>query len=201
MNKIVSLVLSLSIGVSVIVYFTKDGESTLLVVKNRLVENIQSSIGKGDIAIQKYQNEIIRIKENLIKLKVNIKVYEQKIESKKSSLTDLSTSDNFKQKEELLAKTITEMEVFLTQMKEAETDLTAKLKKMVNNLDLIKMQIKNLETKRDIAEARKSLQNYSLLEDNVEKIDSTISSTIESLQQDIYEIEAELELEKILNVE
>lgn len=201
MNKIVSLVLSLSIGVSVIVYFTKDGESTLLVVKNRLVENIQSSIGKGDIAIQKYQNEIIRIKENLIKLKVNIKVYEQKIESKKSSLTDLSTSGNFKQKEELLAKTITEMEVFLTQMKEAETDLTAKLKKMVNNLDLIKMQIKNLETKRDIAEARKSLQNYSLLEDNVEKIDSTISSTIESLQQDIYEIEAELELEKILNVE
>lgn len=201
MNKIVSLVLSLSIGVGVIVYFTKDGESTLLVVKNRLVENIQSSIGKGDIAIQKYQNEIIRIKENLIKLKVNIKVYEQKIESKKSSLTDLSTSDNFKQKEELLAKTITEMEVFLTQMKQAETDLTAKLKKMVNNLDLIKMQIKNLETKRDIAEARKSLQNYSLLEDNVEKIDSTISSTIESLQQDIYEIEAELELEKILNVE
>jgi len=201
MNKIVSLVLSLSIGVSVIVYFTKDGESTLLVVKNRLVENIQSSIGKGDIAIQKYQNEIIRIKKNLIKLKVNIKVYEQKIESKKSSLTDLSTSDNFKQKEELLAKTIIEMEVFLTQMKQAETDLTAKLKKMVNNLDLIKMQIKNLETKRDIAEARKSLQNYSLLEDNVEKIDSTISSTIESLQQDIYEIEAELELEKILNVE
>jgi len=201
MNKIVSLVLSLSIGVGVIVYFTKDGESTLLVVTNRLVENIKSSIGKGDIAIQKYQNEIIRIKENLIKLKVNIKVYEQKIESKKSSLTDLSTSDNFKQKEELLAKTIIEMEVFLTQMKQAETDLTAKLKKMVNNLDLIKMQIKNLETKRDIAEARKSLQNYSLLEDNVEKIDSTISSTIESLQQDIYEIEAELELEKILNVE
>ena len=196
MNKIISLVASLALVVAVI-GFSKDGEATLDVVKNRLIDTIQTSIGKGDIAIQKYKNKIAKVKDNLIKLKVNIKVYERKIEDKKASLANLKTSNSSKEKQEIIQNTITDMDNFLLQMKATEKKLTIGLTKMIDSLDLIKMKISALETKRDMLDALKSIQDYSTIEDDVGGINSSIDVTVNDIQKDIYAIEAEMEIDKM----
>jgi len=193
MNKITSLLASIVLISALIGCSGGEGEATIDVIKNRIIDSIQNSIGKGDIAIQKYKNRIVKAKGNLIKLKVNIKVYEQKVEEKKSSLQKLQNAD----RQKIVQSTIDDMESFLIQMKDTEVKLQNGLKKMNDNFDLIKMKISALEAKRDMLNALKSIQAYTSVEDDISGIDSSIDSTIESIQRDIYAIEAEMEIDKM----
>ena len=193
MNKTTSLLASIVLVSALIGCSGEDGKATIDVIKNRIVDSIQDSIGKGDIAIQKYKNRIIKIKGNLIKLKVNIKVYEKKVEEKKALLKKLQDTN----RQKIIQSTINDMNSFLMQMKDTEAKLQNGLKKMNDNFDLIKMKISALEAKKEMLNALKSIQAYTSVEDDISGIDSSIDSTIESMQRDIYAIEAEMEINKM----
>jgi len=193
MNKITSLLASLVLVSALIGCSGGDGEATIDVLKNRVVNSIQNAIGKGDIAIQKYKNRIVKAKSNLIKLKVNITTYERKLQAKKTLLDKTEDAS----KKAVLQGTIGDMENFLVQMKDTETKLSNGLKKMNDNFDLIKMKISALEAKKDMLNALKSIQEYTSVENDIEGIDSSIDSTIKSIQRDIDTIEAEMEVDKM----
>lgn len=193
MNKITSLLASLVLVSVLIGCSGGDGEATIDVLKNRVVNSIQNAIGKGDIAIQKYKNRIVKAKSNLIKLKVNITTYERKLQAKKTLLDKTEDAS----KKAVLQGTIGDMENFLVQMKDTETKLSNGLKKMNDNFDLIKMKISALEAKKDMLNALKSIQEYTSVENDIEGIDSSIDSTIKSIQRDIDTIEAEMEVDKM----
>jgi phage shock protein A len=180
----------------------EDGRATVDVVKNRISNQIQEWVGKGDIAIQKYQNKIKEVRSNLIKVKVSHKTFEQKLLAKKQQLAALEENTSSEQSEvkiTILANTIREMETFLQQLSVAETKMEDTYKKLVENLDVVKMKVAALEARRDMLDAMQTVQQYTNFEGEIDGIGGDMDSTLEQMQQEIYAIEAEIEVEKLLN--
>jgi phage shock protein A len=175
-----------------------EGMATIDVLKKRVTGQIQDLVGKGDIAVQKYENKIKEVRSNLIKVKVSHKTFEQKLAAKKASRTALENSGASPQKLAILDSTIQEMERFLKQLKGAETKLEETLVKLIDNLDLVKLKVAHLEAKRDMLDAMRTIQQYSNIEEDVDGIGGNIDNTLDEMQQDIYTIEAELEIENLL---
>lgn len=176
-----------------------DGEATIDVIKKRINNHIQNLVGKGDIAVQKYENKISEVRDNLIKVKVSQKTFERKVNAKKASLTSLENSGGSPEKIVILQSTIQEMETFLQQIQVAETKLESTLKKLIDNLDLVKLKVAHLEAKRDMLEAMRTIQEYTNIEGDVDGIGGNIDSTIGEMQQEIDAIEAEIEIDNLLN--
>ncbi len=177
----------------------EDGKATIDVVKKRITNQIQDMVGKGDIAIQKYDNKISEIKAKLVKVKVSYKTFEKQVQAKKASLANLENSGGSEARTNLLKKTIQEMETFLQQLKVAETKLLDTSRKMKENRDLMVLKVKSLEAKRDMLDAIRTIQDYSNIETDVGNIGGNIDNTIEEMQKEIYAIEAEIEIENVLN--
>jgi hypothetical protein len=177
----------------------EEGAASIDVLKNRITSHVQNLIGKGDIAVQKYQNKIRGVKDNLIKVKVSKKTYEQKVEAKKNSLVALENSGASSEKIALVRNTVQDMENFLNQIQTAETKLEGALKKLVDNLDLVKIKVAALEAKRDMLDAMRSIQDYTSIGENIENLGGNIDNTIEEMQKEVYAIEAEIEIDNLLN--
>lgn len=176
----------------------EDGVASVDVVKKRITNHLQNMIGKSDIAIQKYENKISEVKHNLIKLKVSRKTFEQKVQGKKSLLASLEKSEASQEKITLLSNTIQDMETLLQQVQVAETKLEKTYQKLVDNLELVKLKITALEVKRDTLNALRTMKEYTNIEGSIDGISGGIDSTLESIQKDIYAIEAEIEIENLL---
>ncbi|OQY45314.1 MAG: hypothetical protein B6247_29080 [Candidatus Parabeggiatoa sp. nov. 2] len=100
-----------------------DGIATVDVLKKRITNQIQSLVGKGDIAIQKYKNKIVEVRQNLVKVKVSRKTFERKLKAKKAQLAALEKSEGSEAKITILTNIVQEMEDFLQQLSAAEEKL------------------------------------------------------------------------------
>jgi phage shock protein A len=177
----------------------EDGTATIDVLKNRLTNQIQDMVGKGDIAVQKYQNKIAQVKNNLIKVKVSRKTFEQKLQAKQNSVAAMEKSGGSPEKVTILKSTVQEMENFLAQIQQAEAKMETTLKKLIENLDLVKLKVAAMEAKRDMLDAMQSIQQYTTFEGEVDALGGEMDSTLEDMQKEIYAIEAELEIENLLS--
>ncbi|KHD06524.1 hypothetical protein PN36_12045 [Candidatus Thiomargarita nelsonii] len=177
----------------------EEGVAAIDVVKKRITNQIQGFIGKGDIAIQKYENKIGKVRDNLIKVKVSRKSFEQKLETRKTSLASYEQKGASEAKIELLTNTIQEMETFLQQVQTAESKLEKMLKKLIDNLDLVKIKVAALEAKRDMLDAMRTIQEYSNIEGDVDDLGGNMDNTLEEMQKEIYAIEAEIEIDNLLS--
>ncbi len=178
----------------------EDGIATIDVVKNRVNNQIQTLVGKGDIALQKYDNKITQVKKDLVKVKVSRKTFEQKLAGKKSSLASLETNPQANgQKISLLNTTIQQMETLLQQISVTEIKLAEAFTTLTNNRELVKGKIAALQAKRDMLEAMRTVQEYDTFEGDLENIGGDMENTFESMQKEIYAIEAEIEVENLLN--
>jgi hypothetical protein len=177
----------------------EEGKATIDVVKKRIANQIQDMVGKGDIAIQKYDNKISEVRSKLIKVKVSYKTFEKQVKAKKASLANLENSGGSEARINLVKKTTQEMENFLQQLQVAEAKLLETLQKMKENRELMVLKIKSLEAKRDMLDAMRTVQEYSSIETDVGNIGGNIDNTIEGMQKEIYAIEAEIEIENVLN--
>ncbi len=177
----------------------EDGVAAIDVVKKRITNQIQGMIGKGDIAVQKYENKIAQVRDNLIKVKVSRKSFEQKLEARKTSLASYEQKGASEAKINLLKNTIQEMETFLQQVQTAESKLEKTLKKLIENLDLVKIKVAALEAKRDMLDAMRTIQEYSNIEGDLDDIGGNMDNTLEEMQKEIYAIEAEIEIDNLLS--
>lgn len=179
----------------------EEGRATVDVVKNRINNQIQNWVGKGDIAVQKYENKIKDVRNSLIKVKVSRKTFEQKLQAKKTQLASLEedTSEKSEVKITILASTVQEMETFLEQLSVAETKLEDTLSTLIENLDVVKLKVAALEARRDMLDAMQTVQQYTNFEGEIDGIGGDMDKTLEQMQQEIYAIEAEIEVEKLLN--
>ena len=178
----------------------EDGTATIDVVKKRVNNQIQTLVGKGDIALQKYDNKIKKVKTDLVKVKVSRKTFEQKLAGKKNSLASLETNPQENQQQiSLLNTTIQQMETLLQQISTAETKLVEAFTTLTNNRDLVKAKIDALQAKRDMLEAMRTVQEYDTFEGDLENLGGDMENTFESMQKEIYAIEAEIEVENLLN--
>jgi len=177
----------------------EEGVAAIDVVKKRITNQIQGFIGKGDIAIQKYENKIGKVRDNLIKVKVSRKSFEQKLEARKTSLVSYEQKGASEAKINLLKNTIQEMETFLQQVQTAESKLEKMLTKLIDNLDLVKIKVAALEAKRDMLDAMRTIQEYSNIEGDVDDLGGNMDNTLEEMQKEIYAIEAEIEIDNLLS--
>ncbi|MFK5969199.1 MAG: hypothetical protein QM487_03635 [Candidatus Marithrix sp.] len=178
----------------------EDGIATIDVVKKRVNNQIQTLVGKGDIALQKYDNKIKKVKKDLVKVKVSRKTFEQKLADKKNSLTNLEANPQENQQQiSLLSATVQQMETLLQQISVAETKLVEAFTILTNNRDLVKAKIDALQAKRDMLEAMRTVQEYDTFAGDLEDLGGDMESTFESMQKEIYAIEAEIEIENLLN--
>ena len=194
MNKIKFLFLAI---ILLIPYgCSEDGTAAVDVVKKRITNQIQSLIGKGDIAIQKYENKIAQVKDSLIKVKVSRKSFERKLEARKAYLDSKIKAGASEQQVAILQNTITEMEKFLEQVRVAEKKLLKTYRQLKDNLDIVKMKVAALEAKRDMLDALRTIQQYSNIEGEINNLD--MDSTFENMQKEIDAIEAEIEIDTLL---
>lgn len=181
----------------------EEGAAAVDVLKKRFTNQVQDMIGKGDIAITKYENKIRQVKDSLMKVKVSRKTFEGRLQAKKTEVAreeSIEPIDKIKQtKLSLLKTSVQEMETFLQQLQLTEVKLGEIYKKLVANLDIVKLKVANLEAKRDMLAAQRAIQEYSNIGDEVSDIGGSIDSTLEEMQKDIYAIEAEIEVENLLS--
>ena len=176
-----------------------DGIATVDVLKKRITNQIQSLVGKGDIAIQKYKNKIVEVRQNLVKVKVSRKTFERKLKAKKAQLATLEKSEGSEAKITILTNIVQEMEDFLQQLSAAEEKLGNTYNTLVANLDIVKLKVAALEAKRDMLDAMRSIQEYTNFEGDIDSIGGDMESTFEEMQKEVYEIEAEIEVENLLS--
>lgn len=176
-----------------------DGIATVDVLKKRITNQIQSLVGKGDIAIQKYKNKIVEVRQNLVKVKVSRKTFERKLKAKKAQLAALEKSEGSEAKITILTNIVQEMEDFLQQLSAAEEKLGNTYNTLVANLDIVKLKVAALEAKRDMLDAMRSIQEYTNFEGDIDSIGGDMESTFEEMQREVYEIEAEIEVENLLS--
>jgi phage shock protein A len=148
----------------------EDGTATIDVLKKRMTNQIQDMVGKGDIAVQKYVNKITQVRKNLIKVKVSRKTFDQKLEAKRDSLAALEKSGTSPEKVSILKSTIQEMENFVIQIQQAEGKMETTLKKLIENLDVVKLKVAAMEAKRDMLDAMQSIQQYTTFEGQVDAL-------------------------------
>ncbi len=176
-----------------------DGIATVDVLKKRITNQIQSLVGKGDIVIQKYKNKIVEVRQNLVKVKVSRKTFEGKLKAKKAQLAALEKSEGSEAKITILTNIVQEMEDFLQQLSAAEEKLGNTYNTLVANLDIVKLKVAALEAKRDMLDAMRSIQEYTNFEGDIDSIGGDMESTFEEMQKEVYEIEAEIEVENLLS--
>ncbi len=176
-----------------------DGIATVDVLKKRITNQIQSLVGKGDIAIQKYKNKIVEVRQNLVKVKVSRKTFERKLKAKKAQLATLEKSEGSEAKITILTNIVQEMEDFIQQLSAAEEKLGNTYNTLVANLDIVKLKVAALEAKRDMLDAMRSIQEYTNFEGDIDSIGGDMESTFEEMQKEVYEIEAEIEVENLLS--
>ncbi len=174
----------------------EDGVAAVDVVKKRITNQIQGLIGKGDIAIQKYENKISQVKDSLIKVKVSRKSFERKLEARKASLASKESSGASEENKAILRNTIAEMETFLKQVRVAEDKLLKTYRKLKDNLDIVKIKVAALEAKRDMLDALRTIQQYSNIEGDIDNVG--MDSTFDNMQKEIDAIEAEIEIDNLL---
>jgi hypothetical protein len=180
-----------------------DTKASIDVVKKKLTGTIQDIIGKGDLAIQKYENKIESTREDLIKLKVSKRLFQEKIGRKKTQLDKLNGStppDPVKSKKvKILGSAISDMEKMSKQLVDVEAKLENALTQMVRNLDLVKIKVEVLEAKRAMMEAIRQVEGFAAFETDIGTIGKDVNSAIEGLKEETYKVEAEIEVNKLLN--
>jgi len=166
------------------------------VMKDRISNRITDMVGKGDVALKKYDNKIDDVKKSLVKVTISGKTFERKLQEEKALLATLEQSGERESEVSLLKSTIQKMEVFLQKIQAAKTQLTETLLKMRANRKLVEMKIKALEHERDMLDAMRTMQQYTNIETNIDV--EGFDNTIDEMQKEVDAIEAELEVEQLL---
>lgn len=175
---------------------SEDTGAMIDVMKDRISNRITDMVGRGDVALKKYDNKLIDVKNKLIRVTVSGKTFEQKLQARKASLATLEQSGGSKARISLLKSTVQDMEVFLQQIQAAKTKLAETLIKLKENRELVALKISALQAKRDMLDAMRTMQQYTNIET---KIDAEgFDNTIDEMQKEIHTIEAELEVEQLL---
>ena len=185
----------------------EEGAASVDVVKKRITSQIKNMIGKGDIAITKYENKIKAVRASLIKMKVSHKDFENKLRDKKLELAKLEQkAENAEEKTDLQTRKIElfrnhvqDMEGFLKQLGSTEIKLGETYQKLVDNLDIVKLKIASLEAKRDMLSAMRTVQEYANIDTDISSIGGSLESTVSDMQKDIYAVEAEMEVDKLIS--
>ncbi len=175
---------------------SEDTGAMIDVMKDRISNRITDMVGRGDVALKKYDNKLIDVKNKLIRVTVSGKTFEQKLQTKKASLATLEQSGGSEAKISILKSTVQDMEVFLQQIQVAKTQLAETLIKLKENRDLVALKISALEAKRDMLDAMRTMQQYTNIETNIDA--EGFDNTIDEMQKEIHTIEAELEVEQLL---
>ncbi len=175
----------------------EEGTATVDVVKERITKRIQDWVGKGDIVIKKYDNKIETAKNNLIKVKVSRNTFEPKLETQKRKLAAMEMNGASPERIQILRDHIQLMESYLEQVKLAENKLENALKTMIDNRELVKLKVAALEAKRDMLAALQDIQAYTNIEGEVDEMGLKMDSTLSQMQEEIYTIEAEIEVGKL----
>lgn len=175
---------------------SEDTGAMIDVMKDRISNRITDMVGRGDVALKKYDNKLIDVKNKLIRVTVSGKTFEQKLQARKASLATLEQSGGSEARISLLKNTVQDMEVFLQQIQAAKTKLAETLIKLKENRELVALKISALQAKRDMLDAMRTMQQYTNIET---KIDAEgFDNTIDEMQKEIHTIEAELEVEQLL---
>jgi hypothetical protein len=76
--------------------------------------------------------------------------------------------------------------------------LEATLKKLVANLDIVKMKIEVLESKIEMMKIQAEIENYDVQESEVQSADTLLAEVTASLNQEIYTLQAQQEAEQVI---
>jgi len=175
---------------------TEETGALIDVIKDRVSNRITDMVGRGDVALKKYDNKINDVKNKLIRVTVSGKTFEQKLQARKASLAKIEQSGGSEAKIDVLKSTIQDMDTFLQQIQTAKTKLAETLLKLRENRDLVELKIKALEAKRDMLDAMRTMQQYTNIETEIDA--EGFDNTIDEMQKEIHTIEAELEVEQLL---
>ncbi len=175
---------------------SEDTGAMIDVMKDRISNRITDMVGRGDVALKKYDNKLIDVKNKLIRVTVSGKTFEQKLQTKKASLATLEQSGGSEARISILKSTVQDMEVLLQQIQVAKTKLAETLIKLKENRELVALKISALEAKRDMLDAMRTMQQYTNIETNIDA--EGFDNTIDEMQKEIHTIEAELEVEQLL---
>ena len=175
---------------------TEETGAMIDVIKDRVSNRITDMVGRGDVALKKYDNKINDVKNKLIRVTVSGKTFEQKLQARKASLAKIEQSGGSEAKIDVLKSTIQDMDTFLQQIQTAKTKLAETLLKLRENRDLVELKIKALEAKRDMLDAMRTMQQYTNIETEIDA--EGFDNTIDEMQKEIHTIEAELEVEQLL---
>ena len=169
------------------------------VMKQKIEDKIVEAIGKGDVAVQKYKNKIEETKDSLVQIKVNKRKFIDIIDSRRGKVQRLETSNGNATKIKILKETIVEMERGVEQLKIAEKNVEKALGKMIANLDIVRLKIDLLETKKSMLVAIASSQALVGFETDSESLGNDVEATISDLKRDEYEVEAQMEVQEIVS--
>ena len=169
------------------------------VMKKNIENNIVEAIGKGDIAVQKYKNKIEATKDSLVQIKVNKRKFVDLVDSRRGKVQRLEDSNGNPTKIKILKETIIEMEKGVDQLKIAEVQVEKALGKMIANLDIVRLKVELLETKKSMLQAVASSQALIGFESDSESLGSDVESSISDLKRDEYEVQAQMEVQELVS--
>lgn len=177
--------------------------ATMDTIKGKALDKINSVIGKGDVAIQKYKNKIESTREALVKLKVSRKMFEDQLSNKIKQLDNekqlvAKNNQSISERITLLDNIVTEMTAFLKELNNAETRVENALKQMIDNLETIKLKLDILSTKKTMIKAIQTAEQLSSFQEPIVIIDNDVNSAIEEIKKQIYQIDAEIEVTRTI---
>jgi hypothetical protein len=159
---------------------------------------LNSSVKKAETVVEKYQRKSAELKDLLVKTAVNRKLYARKIEQKRVELQSAESRGVSSEKIEILQKSVSEMETFQEKLVAMESRLKSTLLKHREGLDLLKMKIDYLESKREMLAIESSLNSLSAIDTDIKGVDSEIDRFSADLEKEIIQLETEIEVNKLL---
>ncbi|MDD2815816.1 MAG: hypothetical protein PHP00_08765 [Thiotrichaceae bacterium] len=168
------------------------------ILRQRLGDALQQAIGKGEIAIQEYENKIQDAKDKLIRIKVARKTYQPKLQATQQELVPLEHSASASEKSNLVRSSFQDMSNLLTELQQAESNLADTLKKMIDNLDTVKLKISTLQTKAEMLKIQVEIQDYTKEQTDIHLNDKLLEQMTSDLTRQIYTLQAQREVESVL---
>jgi hypothetical protein len=163
-----------------------------------LTKKIDNSIRNSKTTIEKYVAIIEKTKNALIKLKVNRKIYENRLVKKESELEVAKVNNEKASKIAIMESSITDFKSLIEQVKVEENKLQNALLKFNENIDVVKLKIEMLESKREILQLKLDMNIATDIDTTIKGVDKLTSQYTEQLDKEIIELETALEVEKLV---
>lgn len=185
------------ISIAVFVIFF-NGERNIEFIRNSSLSALQKSQNSAHNTIEKYRQRGEELRNLLIKTSTNVKLYETKISFKENELK-LATDNNISNsKIILLQSTINDMKSFQAKLKNVEERVKIAFLKHRDGLELLKMKIDYLESKKEMLAIENSLNVINSIGESISSTESEIDTFATDLEKEIVQLETEIEVSKLL---